>query len=159
MSNPHPISRRNKPNKASTARIERTVQEGRRLPHEQLMRIGEDAMAMADRYRPGTKEKPNPEYDAGEFWHSLSVASDAFGKAAPYYAARLTAIAVQQVPGGDQGPRADPRQVMWEIYLEMRRRNEVGLKVIEPPKQEPVEIQADLHTPVVEPDDADGEAA
>ena len=37
---------------ASSARIERAVREGRRLPHESLFLIGENSMAMAARYQP-----------------------------------------------------------------------------------------------------------
>ena len=68
-------------------------------------------------------------------------------------------LPVQNVPS-EQGPRADPRQIMWD--LGMRRRGELGLKTIEPPKSEVPATVTESHTPVPEPeikeDDADGVA-
>jgi hypothetical protein len=166
MANPLGIgggSRKGKPNKASSARVERAVREGRRLPHESLFLIGENSLAMAALYQPertqedGTKVA-NPEHNEEQYAKWMAAACDAFAKAAPYYAARLHAVAVQNVPSGEQGPRADPRQVMWEIYKGMRDRGELGLKTIEPPKPEAPATATESHTPVIEPDDADGVA-
>ena len=53
----------------------------------------------------------------------------------------------------------DPREIMWQTYLGMRRRGELAQKVVEAPKPETATVQ----TPVPEPapvvqDDADGVA-
>jgi hypothetical protein len=142
MSNPHPLSRRGKPNKASSARIERAVQQGRRLPHEAMFLIGEHLLAIAARYQPnhtqedGTKV-PNPEHDEGNYTRAMLAACDAFSKAAPYYAPKLAAVAFAgNVPGTEAEARVDPRQIMWETYLGMRRRGELAQKVVEAPKTE-----------------------
>jgi hypothetical protein len=76
-----------KPNKASSARIERAVREGRRLPHEAMFLIGENLLARAAQYQPkltqedGTKVD-NPEYDEDRYTRLMCSACDAFSKAA-----------------------------------------------------------------------------
>ena len=77
MANPHPVSRKNKPNKASTTRIERALQQGRRLPHDALLLIAERALATAAKFQPGTETDPNPQADLKEFSHWLDRAREA----------------------------------------------------------------------------------
>jgi hypothetical protein len=74
-----------------------------------LLRFFEDKISRTSRRGP----------DA--FW--LSAAREAHKAAAPYYAPRLQAIhGMVRLDGSDeqQEDRADPRQTMWETYLEMR---------------------------------------
>jgi hypothetical protein len=57
--------------------------------------------------------------------------------------------------------RIDPRQIMWETYIGMRRRGELAQKTIEA-KAETTTISSTPvpePAPVPEPDDADGVAA
>jgi hypothetical protein len=126
--------------------------------------IGEHLLAIAARYQPnhtqedGTKV-PNPEHDEGNYTRAMLAACDAFSKAAPYYAPKLAAVAFAgNVPGTEAEARVDPRQIMWETYLGMRRRGVLAQKVVEAPKTE----GTDSHTPAPEPaikeDDADGVA-
>jgi hypothetical protein len=164
MGNPHPVSRRNKPNKASTTRIERAVQQGRRLPHELMFMAGENLLAIAARYQPkltqedGTKV-PNPEYDEDKYTKAMVAACDPLSKAAPYYAARLAAVAVAVNAVALDAHNADPRQIMLETYLGMRRRGELAQKTIEA-KAETSPIPPGTPVPEPEePDDADGVAA
>jgi hypothetical protein len=63
-------------------------------------------------------------------------------------------------PGMDsnrqQEDRADPREVMWQIYKQMRERGELALKAVPAPKGQPP-APAPEPEPAVE-DDADGVA-
>jgi hypothetical protein len=52
MANPHPVSRLNKPNKYSSARVQRALAEGKRLPPEDLLTLAGNCMAMAARFAP-----------------------------------------------------------------------------------------------------------
>jgi hypothetical protein len=91
------------------------VQQGKRLPPENLLLVAENSMAMAARYQPertrddGAKEH-NPEHNEERYAFWLNRAREALRDAAPYYAPRLHAVAVQNMPS-EQGPRADPRQI------------------------------------------------
>jgi hypothetical protein len=159
MANPHPVSRKGKPNKASTSRIERAVQQGRRLPHEALLLIAERALEAAAEFQPGTEAEPNEKADLKEFSHWLDKAREAYNNAAPYYAPRLAAVAVAANVAIEEH-NVDPRDIMWETYIGMRRRGELAQKTIEA-KAETGTISS---TPVPEPaevkeDDTDGEAA
>jgi hypothetical protein len=166
MANPHPISRKNKPNKASTSRIERAVQQGRCLPHDALLLIAERALATAARFQPSTEEKPNPEADIKEFAFWLDRAREAYHNAAPYYAPRLAAIAVASNAELEEH-NVDPRELMWQTYLGMRRRGELAQKTIEATKlSEPQPNDLSTARPAAagacspdKEDDADGVAA
>jgi len=60
------------PNRQSALRVAEAVRQGRRLPHEALMLIAENSLAMAARFQPertqenGTKVA-NPEHNPGEY--------------------------------------------------------------------------------------------
>jgi hypothetical protein len=43
------------------------------------------------------------------------------------------AMAIQNNIQVEEQEHADPRQVMWEIYKQMRERGELGLKALAPP--------------------------
>jgi hypothetical protein len=73
----------------SSARLERAIQEGKRLPPEQLLGLAEEAMAMVERYRPIAGKKPNEERYA--FW--MGQAGEFLKAAAPYYAPKLHVLA------------------------------------------------------------------
>jgi hypothetical protein len=154
------------PNRQSALRVAEAIQQGRRLPHEALMLIAENSLAMAARFQPEITDRetgdkrPNPEHSPKEYADWLAAAREAYRDAAPYYAPKLAAVAVGGNIAVTEGSetRIDPRQFMWETYLGMRRRGELAQKVVEAPKTE----GTDSHTPVPEPaikeDDADGVA-
>jgi hypothetical protein len=106
----------NTPNKLSTARVAEARAQGKKLPPENLLLIAENSMAMAARYEPGTKEKPNENYDEERYAFWLSAAREANKAAAPYYAPRLHAIAVQTVPSILTATRSSPPWARWLPY-------------------------------------------
>jgi hypothetical protein len=158
------------PNKFGALRVQEAIQQGKLLPHAALMLIAERSLAMAARFQPErtneeTKERePNPEHDPQKYGHWLAAAREAYNSAAPYYAPKLAAVAHSgdiAVIGAED--RLDPRQIMWETYIAMRRRGELAQKVVEAPKLE-TKTGTDSSTSVPEPvevqeDDADGVAA
>jgi hypothetical protein len=91
MANPHPVSRKSKPNKASSARIERAIEQGKRLPPEDLLLAAEIYAGMAARFQPmntnpdtGAKT-PNKDFKEDRYAFWLGRWGDALAKAAPYY--------------------------------------------------------------------------
>ena len=52
MANPHPVSRKGKPNKLKARRAEEVARSGKRAPAENLRIIAERAMSMAAKYQP-----------------------------------------------------------------------------------------------------------
>lgn len=167
--NPHPISRRKAgtPNKVSTARVERALAAGRKLPPDELLRNAEDCRAQVARFAPSRLDmstglrEANPNYDGELYRNWLADERDALKAAAPYYAPRLMAVAVKTMQDEDKDEHGDPRQVMWEIYKQMRERGEIGMKVIAPPPAkangggQPVTIDAKVEE---EEDNGDGVA-
>jgi hypothetical protein len=78
------------PNKASAARADRAVAEGRKLPPDELLRNAENCRAMAVRYapmqtNPDTGAEPNPKHNEERYSHWLAQERDALKAAAPYY--------------------------------------------------------------------------
>jgi hypothetical protein len=59
MANPKPVGRRKAgvPNKVNTARVERAVREGKRLPPEDLLLVADNSMAIAAHYQPELTDK------------------------------------------------------------------------------------------------------
>jgi hypothetical protein len=94
------------PNKLSSTRVERALQEGRRLPPESLLLLAEEQLAMAARYRPevtdedtgGKVKNPNFKEERYDYW--MRAARETLTAAAPYYAPRLHAIAVAPMDKG-----------------------------------------------------------
>jgi hypothetical protein len=110
MANPHPVSRTSKPNKASSARIDRALAQGKRLPPEDMLFLAEIYAGMASRYQPmGMASRyqpmntnpdtgvrtPNKKHNEERYAFWLDRWGDMLAKAAPYYAPRLMAMAVQ----------------------------------------------------------------
>jgi len=125
--------KRGVPNKFSIARVERAIAEGRKQPPEELLRNAENCRAMAARYAPmqtnaDTKQpEPNKGHDEERYGFWLAQERDALKAAAPYYAPRLTAIALQTSQlDRDKEARADPRVALLEMILQMRDRDELG---------------------------------
>jgi hypothetical protein len=92
MANPHPVvkgRKRGVPNKATAARAERVVAEGKKLPPEELLRNAENCRAMAARYAPTRINKDtkvverNPNHNEERFSHWLAAERDALKAAAP----------------------------------------------------------------------------
>jgi hypothetical protein len=106
------------------------VEQGKRLPPEDLLLAAELYAGMAARYQPtNTNPKtgaktPNRQFNEDRYGLWLGRWVDALAKAAPYYAPRLMAVQ-NQVQIEDKRARVDPREVMLEIYLEMLRRGEL----------------------------------
>jgi hypothetical protein len=96
MANPHPVSRRKPgtPNKMSSARVERALAQGKKLPPEELLALAERAMTMVERYQPGTEERPNEQASEERYAFWMDKAGEFLKAAAPYYAPKLHAIAV-----------------------------------------------------------------
>jgi hypothetical protein len=169
--NPHPVVKgrtRGVPNKVSTARVERAVAEGKKLPPDELLRNAEECRAMAARYAPmrtSAEHNPerNPEHNEERYSHWLAQERDALKAAAPYYAPRLMGMAVQTATlDRDKEARADPRVALLEMILQMRDRDEIGLQALPAPKSNGRgEIIEAVVAKVVEEDDdnGDGEAA
>jgi hypothetical protein len=157
------------PNKVSTARVERAVSEGKKLPPDELLRNAEDCRAMAARYAPmrtssDTEQRErNPEHNEERYSHWLAAERDALKAAAPYYAPRLSAIALGTAHlDKDKEMRGDPRVALLEMILQMRDRDEIGRQALPAPKGNGRgEIIEAVVAKVVEEDDdnGDGEAA
>jgi hypothetical protein len=155
-----------KPNRLSEQRVEQARRQGKRLPPESLLLIAENSMAMAERYQPEltdptTREKsPNPLHNEERYAFWLAASREAYKAAAPYYAPRLHAIAVAPAAAtaSAEVERVDPRRLMFEQYMEMRRRGELALKAVSGPKTNgPGQASAPEPAPVPQ-DDADGVA-
>jgi hypothetical protein len=173
MANPHPVTKGRKvgvPNKVSIARVERAVAEGKKLPPDELLRNAEECRAMAARYapmrtNPDTRQKEhNPDHVEERYRDWLAAERDALKAAAPYYAPRLTAIALHTSQlDKDKEMRGDPRVALLEMILQMRDRDEIGLQALPAPKGNGRgEIIEAVVAKVVEEDDddnGDGEAA
>jgi hypothetical protein len=128
-------------NKVASARIERLERQGKKLPPEDMLLLAELYVGMAARYQPmntnpDTGEKtPNKNYNEDRYAFWLGRWGDALKAAAPYYAPRLMAMAVQSnVRIEDKRDQVDPREVMLQIYLEMLHRGELTAKVLAAPK-------------------------
>ena len=116
--------KRGVPNKFSIARVERAIAEGRKQPPDELLRNAEDCRAEALRYAPmraiaGTDQRErNPEHNEERYSHWLAAERDALKAAAPYYAPRLMAMAVQTAQRDkDKELRGDPRVALLEMIL------------------------------------------
>jgi hypothetical protein len=134
------------------------------LPPESLLLIAENSMAMAERYQPEltdptTREKnPNPLHNEERYAFWLAASREAYKAAAPYYAPRLHAIAVAPVAAaGTEVERPDPRKLMFDKYMEMRRRGELAVDITKRKPQPPV-IEDQPAPKPPEDDDADGVA-
>jgi hypothetical protein len=159
------------PNKASTARIERAVAEGRKMPPDELLRNAENCKAMAARFAPmrtnqkTKKKEDNPAYSPKDYHDWLAAERAALTAAAPYYAPRLTAIALGTTQlDKDKEARADPRVALLELLLQMRERDDIGRKALPAPGNGRGEIIDAVVAEVVEEDEdeednGDGEAA
>jgi hypothetical protein len=169
MANPRPSVKgrtRGVPNRVSTARVERVLAEGRKLPPDELLRNAEDCREQAARYAPlrmnrDTEQcEANPDYNDGDYHRWLAAERDALKAAAPYYAPRLVAMAIQNNLQVDEDDHGDPRQVMWEIYKQMREREEISLKAPVPPpaKANGDERQSGMIEQPIQEDDGDGVA-
>ena len=174
MANPHPVTKGRKvgvPNKVSIARVERAVAEGKKLPPDELLRNAEECRAMAARYapmrtNPDTRQKEhNPDHVEERYRDWLAAERDALKAAAPYYAPRLTAIALHTSQlDKDKEMRGDPRVALLEMILQMRDRDEIGLQALPASKSNGNgrgEIIEAVVAKVVEEDEdnGDGEAA
>ena len=152
------------PNRLAATRLERAEREGRKLPPDELLRNAEDCRARVAYFAPSRmnmdtgQREANPNHDLEEYRRWLADERDALKAAAPYYAPRLMAVAVKTMQDVDgQQDHADPRQVMWEIYKQMRERGEIGLKALPPAKangKQPITIEAKAE----DDDDGDGVA-
>ncbi len=161
--------KRGVPNKFSIARVERAVAEGKKLPPDELLRNAEECRAMAAHYAPrrtnaDTEQRErNPEHNEERYSHWLAAERDALGRAAPYYAPRLMAMAVQTAQlDKDKELRGDPRVALLEMILQMRDRDALGQHALPAPKSNGRgEIIEAVVAKVVEEDDdnGDGEAA
>jgi hypothetical protein len=160
--------KRGVPNKASAARAERVIAEGKKLPPDELLRNAENCRAMAARYAPlrtnaDTGAERNPEHNEERYGFWLAQERDALKAAAPYYAPRLSAIALQPLQlDKDKELRGDPRVALLEMILQMRDRDEIGQAALPAPKGNG---HGDIIEGVVaqvieeEDDNGDGEAA
>jgi hypothetical protein len=156
------------PNKLNAMRVERVERQGRILPPEDMLRAADRALDMVEHYQPEVTDPatggkgPNPNFIEERYAVWLGRWIEALKAAAPYYAPRLMAMAIQgSLQVEDKEEHADPRQVMWEIYKQMRERGELGLKALAPPpakvnggEGQPVTIEAKTE----EEDDGDGVA-
>jgi hypothetical protein len=88
------------PNKMSSTRVERALQEKRLLPPESLMLLAEKQLAMAMYYQPEVIDEKtgkmvrNKNFKEGRYDHWMMRARETLTAAAPYYAPRLHAVAV-----------------------------------------------------------------
>jgi hypothetical protein len=154
------------PNKFSSERAAAVEREGKRLPPANLLIIAENCLAMAARYAPmwtnaDTKQpEANPKHNEERYGYWLAQERDALKAAAPYYAPRLSAIALQPLQlEKDKELRADPRVALLEMILQMRDRDEVELKALPVPNGNGQIIDAVVEQVLEEDDSADGEAA
>ena len=165
MANPHPTGRRppNTPNKFGAQRAAEVERSGKRLPPANLLIIAENSMAMAARFQPGSRDNPNPDYDREQYAFWLDRSREALRDAAPYYAPKLHAVAVQTVPSiedKDEAGFIDPRQLLYEMYMQMRERGQITLEALPAPPPTPKHSgNGSAAEPAkVEEDDADGVA-
>jgi hypothetical protein len=169
MANPHPVGRRKPgvPNKFGPLRAAAVEREGKRLPPANLLVIAENSMAMAARYQPElvnpeTKEKrANPAHNEERYAFWLDRSREALRDAAPYYSPKLHAVAVQTVPSiedKDEAGFIDPRQLLFEMYMQMRERGEITLEALPPPTPKHSGNGSAAEPAKVEEDDADGVA-
>ena len=144
MANPHPVTKGRKrgvPNKFSIARVERAIAEGRKMPPDELLCNAEKCRAMVVHFAPmrvnadtGQMEV-NPDHNLKDYRDWLADERDALKAAAPYYAPRLMAMAVQTATlDRDKEARADPRVALLEMILQMRDRDELGQQALPAPK-------------------------
>ena len=150
------------PNKFGAQRAAAVERSGKRLPPANLLIIAENSMAMAARFQPGSRDNPNPDYDREQYAFWLDRSREALRDAAPYYAPKLHAVAVQTVPSiedKDDG-RIDPRQLLFEMYMQMRERGQITLEALPAPPPPPKHSgNGSAAEPAkVEEDDADGVA-
>ncbi len=130
------------PNKFSAQRVEVLGRQGRKRPDEELVDLFYYCRGQAARVQPEIidentgKRVPNPAADIVEHGKWIDRSREAARDAAPYYAAKLAAVAFSGNVAITEESRADPRQIMWETYLGMRRRGELAQKVVEAPKIE-----------------------
>jgi hypothetical protein len=98
MANPHPspASRRKPgtPNKVNSARVERALAQGKKLPPDELLALAERAMVMVERYQPATDERPNELASEERYAFWMDKAGEYLKAAAPYYAPKLHAVAI-----------------------------------------------------------------
>jgi hypothetical protein len=110
-----------------------------------------------------TGAERNPEHNEERYSHWLAAERDALKAAAPYYAPRLTAVALQTVQlDKDKELRGDPRVALLEMILQMRDRDEISQSALPAPKSNGRgEIIEAVVAKVVEEDEdnGDGEAA
>src|SRR5882724_9645771 len=110
------------PNKFSAQRVEVLGRQGRKRPDEELVDLFYYCRGMAARFQAEIlnektgKREPNPQADIVEHGKWIDRAREVARDAAPYYAAKLAAVAfagnVAITDGAES--RADPRQIMWE---------------------------------------------
>jgi hypothetical protein len=99
VANKHPVPRTNKPNKYSSARVQRALAEGKRMPPEDLLTLASNCMAMAARYAPmrmneKTKQPvENKQHNYDRYMECMRDARECLKAAAPYYSPRLRAVA------------------------------------------------------------------
>jgi hypothetical protein len=150
------------PNKFGAQRAAAVERSGKRLPPANLLIIAENSMAMAARFQPGSRDNPNPDYDREQYAFWLDRSREALRDAAPYYAPKLHAIAVQTVPSiedKDQAGFIDPRQLLYEMYMQMRERGQITLEALPAPTPKHSGNGSVVEPAKVEEDDADGVAA
>ena len=119
------------PNKFHSERAAEVERSGKRLPPANLLIIAENSMAMAARFQPGPRDNPNPDYDREQYAFWLDRSREALRDAAPYYSPKLHAVAVQTVPSiedKDEPGYIDPRQFLFEMYMQMRERGQITLE-------------------------------
>jgi hypothetical protein len=107
-----------KPNRTSELRVQEARQQGRRLPPENLLVVAENSMAMAARYQPGPKDKPNANFDEQKYAFWLAAAGEALKAAAPYYSPKLHAVAMQTSPLDDRQEADVPGKRCWKCILQ-----------------------------------------
>ena len=151
------------PNKFGAQRAAAVERSGKRLPPANLLIIAENSMAMAARFQPGSRDNPNPDYDREQYAFWLDRSREALRDAAPYYAPKLHAVAVQTVPSiedKDEPDYIDPRQLLFEMYMQMRERGQITLEALPAPPPTPKHSgNGSAAEPAkVEEDDADGVA-
>ncbi len=94
------------PNKSNALRMQRAAREGP-LPHEIMLRVARNLVAVANRYKPvevketdeDGREVTKLQFAAGneDKYIDLHIkASEAAARAAPYYAPRLSAVKISQ---------------------------------------------------------------
>ena len=149
------------PNKFGAQRAAAVERSGKRLPPANLLIIAENSMAMAARFQPGSRDNPNPDYDREQYAFWLDRSREALRDAAPYYSPKLHAVAVQTVPSiedKDQAGYIDPRQLLFEMYMQMRERGQITLEALSVPVPTHSGNGSAAEPAKVEEDDADGVA-